>query len=1136
MQVVPREAVVREGRGVIEDLSGEQREAVEARGPRVLVSAGAGAGKTRVLTARFLQSVAEGLDLDEVAAVTFTEKAAGELKRRIRDGLVRGGRLDDARRVPDAWVSTIHGLCHRILREHGLQAGVDPGSRILTEHEALVLAEEAFEAATNALIDVRDEDVLAVLEAEDVARVAKRVRAVHGKAVSAGLDPTAVEGQPPVDPADLERIAAGLRQAARDMLDLANTDNQRDGVDNVLRLAEVLERAAGTVAHDAQAALAALAESESLSVYARGSAEFRKIASEAKALREAARALLAQAACAPHERGLAKLVARFAQEFARAKREAGALDFDDLQTHVARLLKEPRTARAIAGRFAEVMVDEYQDTNPLQAAIAEALAGGSLVAVGDKRQSIYRFRYADVRVFERFAEHAVVKPLTENWRSHPDVLAVVNAAFRHPGLFGDDHQVLRAASGAEDGPWLEGEPRVKALFAVAEGVGAAEARRAEAAAVAAEIERLCSNPEISPGDVAILSRVVADRAVLFENALRARGIEAACGAGNLFDTPEVQDGLMLLRAIDNVLDDEALAHVLLGPIGDVGPDAVVRLREAGESRSLWHGLEQAEEVLQAPERERAVAVRDAVLAGRRYLGASNPGRALLVALRRSGYEAVLEAGGASGAQALENLRLLARLVDESDEVTGRGLHGFLREVEVLKASGAVQVASRESPDAVRIMSIHAAKGLEFPVVFVVGLTEDDRRRDEETLVDCDGNMPRIALRGPLGDASDSSAKSTAYVRLADEAKRQDEEEAKRLLYVAMTRAERALVLSGSIGKKREAMSAANRSLFDALGVDLDPASEQEATEVAGVRVPVLRRFPDADAGGDGVEPALPSQHAPERPESGAWERSEPTPRETPRAPVRRISPSALEDFERCPYRYYARHVLGLRDLREDAGATAFGTAVHAALQHAVVGTWSVERQEALARRHGLEDQDASRLDEAVAAFRSSGLLDRIRQHERVGTERPFGVAVDDALLVGRMDVFAESDGRCLVVDFKSHAPDAGDGASTRAGAASRFERQMRCYAFAALAGGACEVETVVYDVNGGAASGAWVFEPGRRDELEEELREILRRIASADFEPRGQYDHASCVGCPALEGLCPVRAPRRAAGAVRTRR
>ncbi len=1134
MQVVPCEAVVREGRGVIEDLSGEQREAVEARGPRVLVSAGAGAGKTRVLTARFLQRVAEGLDLDEVAAVTFTEKAAGELKRRIRDGLVRGGRLDDARRVPDAWVSTIHGLCHRLLREHGLQAGVDPGSRILTEHEALMLSEEAFGAAASALIDARDEDVLAVLDAEDVARVARRVRAAHGKAVSAGLDPAAVEGQPPADPAELQRIAAGLRQAARDMLDLANTDNQRDGVENVLRLADILERAAGTVAYDAQAALAALSETESLSVYARGSAEFRNIASEAKALREAARSLLAQAACAPHERGLAKLVARFAQEFARAKREAGALDFDDLQTHVAGLLKEPCSARTIAGRFAEVMVDEYQDTNPLQATIAEALAGGSLVAVGDKRQSIYRFRYADVRVFERFAEHAVVKALTENWRSHPDVLAVVNAAFRHPGLFGDDHQVLRAASGTEDGPWPEGESRVRALFTVTEGVGAAEARRAEAEAVAAEIERLCSNPEISPGDVAILSRVVADRAVVFENALRARGIEASCSAGNLFDTPEAQDGLMLLRAIDNVLDDEALAHVLLGPIGDVGPDAVVRLREAGASRSLWHGLEQAEEVLQAPERERAVAVRDAVLAGRRYLGARHPGRALLAALRASGYEAVLEAEGASGAQALENLRLLARLVDESDEVTGRGLHGFLREVDVLKVSGAVQVASRESADAVRIMSIHAAKGLEFPVVFIVGLTEDDRRRDEETLVDCDGDVPRIALKGPLGDASDSSTKSAAYVRLADEAKRQEEEEAKRLLYVAMTRAERALVLSGSIGKKHEAMSAASRALFDALGVDLDSASGQEATEVAGVRVPVLRRFLDAD--GDAAEPAPPSRHAPERPEGGALERFEPAPRETPRAPVRRISPSALEDFERCSYRYYARHVLGLRDLREDAGATAFGTAVHAAMQHAVVGTWAVERREALARRHGLTDADAKRLDEAVDAFRSSGLLDRIRQHERVGTERPFGVAVGGALLVGRMDVFAETGGRCFVVDFKSHAPGASDGASTRAGTASRFERQMRCYALAALAGGAREVETVVYDVNAGAASGAWTFEPGRRDELERELREILDRIAAADFAPRGQYDHASCFGCPALEGLCPVRAPRRAGGAVRTRR
>jgi len=446
----------------------------------------------------------------------------------------------------------------------------------------------------------------------------------------------------------------------------------------------------------------------------------------------------------------------------------------------------------------------------------------------------------------------------------------------------------------------------------------------------------------------------------------------------------------------------------------------------------------------------------------------------------------------------------------------------------------MRTASRESADAVRIMSIHAAKGLEFPVVFVVGLTDDDRRRDERVLVDCDGDVPRIALNEPLGDAPAFSAKAASYVRLAGEARLQDEDEAKRLLYVAMTRAERAVVLSGSIGKKRMTVSAASLALFDALGVDLDPGSEQEATEVAGVKVPVLRRIPEP---GDDAGETRASWHAPERREGDSLGSPEPTLRETQHVPVRRISPSALEDFERCSYRYYARHVLGLRDPCEDTGATAFGTAVHAAMQHVVAGTWSAERREALARRHGLEDADAQRLDEAVAAFCSSEVLERIRRHERVGAERPFGVAVGEALLVGRMDVFAETGGSCLVVDFKSHAPGAGDDrAPARADAAAQFERQMRCYALAALAGGAWDVETVVYDVNAGVASGTWVFGSDRREELEEELRGLLRQIANADFAPRVQYDHAACIGCPALGGLCPVRVPRRAGGAVRTRR
>lgn len=1121
---------------MMEGLSSEQRDAVEARGPRILVSAGAGSGKTRVLTERFLRLVAEGLDLDEVAAVTFTEKAAGELKRRIRKGLSEAGRRDAARRVPDAWISTIHGLCRRLLREHGLDAGIDPGSRVLAEHEALALAEEAFEAAASSLLEEQDPDLLAVLDAEDVAAVAERVRAAYGKTVAAGLDPNAIESQRPLDPAGFRRIAEGLRDAIEDMRGFRATKTQQDNIESALRLAELFEQAADAGVLEGQAAWDMLQRTDALRFRSSGSEEFKAVVAEAKELRDAARALLMQAAVLPHERGLAKLTARFAHEYARVKREAGALDFDDLQMHVATLLRRPETARSLAGRFTEVMVDEYQDTNPLQASITEALAGDSLVAVGDKRQSIYRFRYADVRVFERFAGQAVVKALTENWRSHPDVLAVVNEAFGHPALFGAEHQVLRAAPGNDDTAWPESEPRVKVLLAIAEGAKAEERRRAEAEMVAEEIQRLCDESGISPGDIAILSRALKRRASVFENALRARGIEVACGAGNLFDTPEAHDGLMLIRAIDNVLDDEALMHVLSGAIGGLGPDALFRLRSAGGTKSLWHGLERAEDVLDPPDCGRAVAVREAILAARRYLGMRFPGRALLVALRRSGHEAALKAQGASGAQAWQNLRLLARLVDASDEATGRGLHGFIREAEVLKAAEGIRVPVREETDAVRIMSIHAAKGLEFPVVFVVGLTEQETVHDERVSVDCDGPRPRIALRRPLGQDGRNLPDSAAYARIAEEAAREDREETKRLLYVAMTRARQGLVLCGSLSGSDRPHPAC-RALFEALGIELDPASGQDVATAAGVRVPVVRRaFDEAPSVADVVEEPMADRARSPEPEAAIVEEQPAAGSRETESVTRRVSPSALEDFERCPYRFYARHVLGLQDPFEDAGATAFGTAVHAALQHAVAGSWSDERRDALARRHGLDSSTASLLDQAVGAFKSSGLLERIRAHDSVRTEAPFAVAVGDALLVGRMDVLAESSGRSLVIDFKSHGARIPSETEAKPGDAARFERQMRCYALAALAGGAEAVETAIYDVNAGDISAAWTFAAGQRAELEAELHEVLGKIARSDFAPLGRYDHASCVGCPALGGLCSIRGPRRGGAAGRTPR
>lgn len=1125
--------VVRREPSVKISLSDEQRKAVEADAPRVVVSAGAGAGKTRVLTARFLRRIEEGCDLERIAAVTFTEKAAGELKRRIREALHEEGRKDDARRVPDAWVATIHGLCRRILREHALEVGMDPEARVLSQHEALMLASEAMESAIQACVDEQEEDVLFLLDKKDIGTVAKWAKTAYDQIVAAGLDPLRAEPQPPVTPADARGLARRLRESAEKMSGFKQTATRDSNIESLQRAAQALEAVSeGTALQDLDRLLDVLETLATCSSAARGCEEFKEAAQRAQQTLDEAKAMIAQALVAPVERGIARLVARFSEEYAKAKRSAAAMDFEDLQTYVACLLTENQiAARELRERFEEVLVDEFQDTNRLQSRIVSALAGRCLVAVGDKRQSIYRFRFADVGVFDELASTGLVRTLTENRRSHPDVLEVVNHVFGDPRLFGPSHDHLRAVRQEGRLDWPDEEPRVRVLLAIAEGgTTADDARRAEAEVVAEEISRLCESGLARPSDIAILSRQLVNRARMFEEALRRRGIESVSTASDFFSTAEVADGVMLLRVIDNVWDDEAWVHVLAGTIGRVSPSGLARLRAASPKDGLWRAILGAEAVLSGHDLERVRLLRGAVQAARSRRGLTPPGDVLVDALRRSGHEASLRDRGAAGARAWANLLLLARLVDESDQLTGRGMRGFLAELKGLESLGIGQAPVGEDVEAVRIMTIHAAKGLEFPVVFVVGLTEGENAENRSVLVDCSGDTARIASALPEeilgGREIKKKPKPRGIARLAEDETAAQAEEEKRLLYVAFTRAQEALFLAGAVGGTP---GPARAAVLEALGVERAVDSEQEAVKAGGVTIPVARRAPaEAMAASVASSAAVPGSARGERvPEAGASE-GVPSGGFVPR----RLSPSALEDFERCPYRYYASHVLKLSNPAAGEGATAFGTIVHEALRSAVTGTWSEERLEAVARRHAISEEDLARLRELVEVFRESETADALDAYDRVSTEAPLSMVLGETLVSGRMDVLARSAESALVVDFKWHEKEPAKPELDQ----ERYRRQMACYALAALKSGARTARALVYDAASGRISAEWEFTAADAPGLEAELQGLIERITASDFRPLEKYEHEACVGCPALGGLCSVRGPKRADGAGRTRR
>jgi len=499
---------------------------------------------------------------------------------------------------------------------------------------------------------------------------------------------------------------------------------------------------------------------------------------------------------------LDSLLKRFGRTYEAAKAERAAVDFEDLELRARDLLADPATRAKWAEKFTLIMIDEFQDTNAVQLGILEGLERENLFAVGDEFQSIYRFRHADVSIFRRRAE-GVVRHLSMNFRSREELLDVLNAAFR-PEL-GERFAPLRAGRKelpVDDQGRLQlfsldppGEPPVELHVTTTQGwdehaakLGLAQGgdqpwRRAEARLVA---DRLRREVEANrrPGDIVVLVRATASLR-LFEEALEEQGLPTyVVGGRGYWSQEQVRDGLAWLRVLANPHDEDALLNVLASPFHGASTDELILLAEEGRRRgSLWEAVQaQGGAIAQLLKTERELAER-------------SPLEVLLErAIVATGYDlAVLARPG--GDRRLANLRKLMRLAGEYERSEGRDLRGFLAEAaarDLAEAREGEAALESDGLDAIRLMTIHRAKGLEFPVVCVADLGRGSGARRPSLLV---GDEGKTGIRlAPLGGGD--TIPTTAWEELAAAEAEADAEEERRLFYVAMTRAKELLILSG----------------------------------------------------------------------------------------------------------------------------------------------------------------------------------------------------------------------------------------------------------------------------------------------------------------------------------------------------
>jgi ATP-dependent helicase/nuclease subunit A len=1112
----------------------QQRSAIDARGT-VFVAAGAGTGKTAVLVERFVRAVVDdGLDVDSVLVITYTERAAGELRARIRAGLIERGRADLALELDGAWVSTIHGFCRRLLGAHPFAAGIDPGFRVLDEPQALVLQAEAFRDALEEFCAADEPDRWQLLATYGADGLRRMLVDVYATLRSAGRELVLEPGPR----AALGERVDGMREAAECLLaDAGATEPQRDA---------------------AQAALDMLAAStlpERLLALSDLKVRGPRAASFAEARDGIVSAALEELAARDREL-LQELLATFAAAYAAAKERESALDFEDLQLRARDLLcGNPEIRELERQRFRSIMVDEFQDTNRLQTELLDLLdpvTDGDLFVVGDEFQSIYGFRHADVAVFrERRAAAPTVLPLTRNHRSRPEVLAAVNELFA--AEFGDEFQRLEPAAEG-DQPALRNAVELLVTDKAATGEAGVHWRRSEARHVARRVRELVDAGDATPGQIVLLFAAGTD-AEWFEEELRALDLPTYRAAGrSYFGQQQVVDLLAYLRLLHNRYDDEALLTVLASPFVGVSNDTLVLIRADAQRQPIFRGIERGLPG-DLPEEDRRL-----VLAFRqRYdrlleLAEHAPLEHLCERiLSEHDYDLAVLARQ-DGRRRYANLRKLARLARSYEELRGADLEGFVRFVEGQEDVGAKEsdaVSEEEGGDAVRLLTIHAAKGLEFDVV-VVADAGRSRPPVSDILALSDGRFGFKVAHPATG----TRVGTESYRHVKEHRERAERAERLRLYYVAMTRARERLIVSGSIGASGEGTEETPIGwVLGRLGLE-EEARRPDRTgpyEIErGAATVVLR----VDRGQPAVEQPVPALVAPVLPETEAGQLAlfegsgealpPPAPRlreltvvpDPPLHRVARLSFSALSLFERCSYRYYAERVVGMRPTAWAVGegggglhATEIGDAVHRALELVDLARPAApEGLDELVRSWypTVTAAELAHVSALVDAYCESSLARRLAGLEGVRVERPFAFELDGVLLNGRLDVLWRSGGDALVVDYKTNLLD---GREPEEIVAAEYRAQRSVYALACLRAGVERVEVAYQFLEAPDEVVSASFSRADVEALEEELRDAIGRIREGDFRPTPS--RFACSGCPALDRVCagpdldadPERAP-----------
>ena len=1102
------------------DFTRQQQEAISTLDRNVSVSAGAGSGKTRVLVERFLKILAEEkASAQEILAITFTRKAAREMRERVQKGILdRLAEATDPQRqqywqeklnqLDHASITTIDSFCARIIRENPVEAGMDPGFAVREEYEIADFRQEAVHTFMDQELKGENEDFFGLLDIYGPRRLEEMlVLLIDALPDILALGDLSRPYQEELDKEEDLKLEA--ESALDDLIAVKDTAGPK-GKELILRLEEQRDSLHEAIAKGDYETLAeAVGGLRAAGAIKDFAAKLKETVSTLLDL-DLNRAGLAQAA------QWQTVLERLDQYLFTAAEQQEMYSFSYISAKAVKLLgTDPELLRTYRNKFKFLMVDEFQDTNEEQKRLvylvsggdAKVLRGNNLFVVGDAKQSIYRFRGADVSVFKQVRDAIVASGgkdiiMDDNFRSAPEIIQACNVLFED--LLGTDETADVQAQSLTPHQAPTELPRFMVLKKQSETDKGA-AQRVKAQWVAAAIQELvASHQELKYGDVAILLPAIR-LSRQYEEALDALGIKSQVSDGKgFYDRQEIVDVINLLTCLLNPRKDWALAGFLRSPWGGLSDPEIGELVKDYPELTLWEALQQALEPRQVKLAASLHTLRQMAL----YQSLPE----FFDCLNQEFQAEPLLLSQRGGREKLANYRKLRTLGTEAAMNQGSSVQDFLQRLQLMRALGARESdANQEAdPEAVKIMTIHKSKGLEFPAVILPDL-------DQNAPADKLGIqfIPQAAFGVRVPNAEGVLENTGIYTLLSREKSALEFNEKKRQLYVAMTRAEKYLYMVSIEEIKKKPVKEATQEKWGSALLRVFGPQGPAAGKVAYDECPV------ESVGILTEEGILAKRQVPHSaPQVPAKVYQQAAPVAFPKA--LRLSASALLEYDTCPrsyYYHYQRHMPPVEVEMTGTGkhrvsAMDLGTFVHRVLQLmntlpqeealelalAENENWSEEK-----RRYMREDGGA-----LLGSYCASPLYTNLEGYE-AQAERDFDL---NLFTLGQTEIWFQGsidklvflpDQKLGIVDYKTgHPPVDGE---ERQG----YTRQLAIYALAAetLYKGYTVAWAQLHFLQNNS-----IWELKDREAETEKLRALLKNLSEWDEETAFPVRTEACSYCP----------------------